>query len=74
MNMGNHLYLEWIITHRGKILGALAGLLISLSVIFWGVLKTLLIVIFVVLGYLVGKQLDDRVDIKDLILRLLGER
>ncbi|MBF7082095.1 DUF2273 domain-containing protein [Desulfallas sp. Bu1-1] len=72
--MENHLFLEWIITHRGKILGALAGLLFSLSVIFWGFFKTLFIIVFVFLGYLVGKQLDDRVDIKDRILRFLGER
>jgi uncharacterized membrane protein len=72
--MENYLFLEWIIAHRGKILGALAGLLFSLSVIFWGFLKTLFIIIFVCLGYLVGKQLDDRVDIKDRILRFLGER
>jgi uncharacterized membrane protein len=72
--MENHLFLEWIITHRGKILGALSGLLFSLSVIFWGFFKTLFIIVFVFLGYLVGKQLDDRVDIKDRILRFLGER
>jgi uncharacterized membrane protein len=66
--------LEWMLMHRGKIIGVLVGLLISLSVIFWGVLKTLLIVVCVVIGYFGGKQLDDRVDIKDRLLRMLGER
>lgn len=72
--MDNHLLREWILMHRGKILGTLAGLIISLSVIFWGILKTLFIVICVVLGYLAGKQLDDQVDIRSMLLRLLGER
>ncbi|SFR02647.1 DUF2273 domain-containing protein [Desulfoscipio geothermicus] len=72
--MDNHLLREWIMMHRGKILGTLVGLAVSLSVIYWGVLKTLFIAVCVGLGYLGGKQLDDRVDIKDKLLRLLGER
>ncbi|WP_027363453.1 DUF2273 domain-containing protein [Desulfotruncus alcoholivorax] len=72
--MDNRLLLEWILNNRGKIIGALVGLGISISIIVWGILKTLLIIIFVFLGYYGGKQLDDRVDIKDIILRLLGER
>lgn len=68
------LILEWIIIHRGKIIGVVAGLLFSLSIIFWGILKTLLIVVCVVLGYLGGKLLDDRVDIKDRLIRILGGR
>jgi len=72
--MDNRLLLEWIWDNRGKIIGALIGLGISLSIILWGILKTLLIIIFVFTGYYGGKQLDDQVDIKDKILRLLGER
>jgi len=67
-------FMEWITLHRGKIIGAAAGMAIGISVILFGVLKTLFVVICVALGYLVGKQLDDRVDIRDKILRLLGER
>jgi len=67
-------FLEWMLMHRGKIIGVLVGLLLSLSMIFWGILKTLLIVVCVVLGYLGGKQLDDQVDIKERLLRLLRER
>ncbi|SFF93543.1 Uncharacterized membrane protein [Desulfotomaculum arcticum] len=72
--MDNRFILEWILDNRGKIIGALIGLGISLSIILWGILKTLLIIIFVFIGYYGGKQLDDQVDIKDKILRLLGER
>lgn len=72
--MNYHLLLEWMLTHRGKILGAMAGFAVSLLVIYWGILKTLFVVICVVLGYLGGKQLDDQVDIKGRLLRLLGER
>ncbi len=72
--MDKELFLEWMIIHRGKILGTTAGLLLGLSVIFLGVLKTLFIVICVILGYLAGKQLDDRIDIREKIIRLLSER
>lgn len=72
--MDKELFLEWMIIHRGKILGTTTGLLLGLSVIFLGVLKTLFIVICVILGYLAGKQLDDRIDIREKIIRLLSER
>ena len=72
--MDKLLFMEWITLHRGKIIDAAAGMAIGISVILFGVLKTLFVVICVALGYLVGKQLDDRVDIRDKILRLLGER
>ena len=72
--MDKHLFREWIMIHRGKLLGAAAGLAIGVSVVIFGVLKTLFVTICVVLGYLAGKQLDDRVDIRDKLSRLLGER
>ncbi len=68
------LFLEWMLMHRGKIIGVLVGLFLSLSVIFWGILKTLLIVVCVVLGYLGGKQLDDQVNIRERLLRMIRER
>jgi len=67
-------FLEWIFTHRGKIVGVLVGIFLSLSFIYWGILKTLLIAVCVGLGYWGGKQLDDKVDIKEQLLRLLRER
>ncbi len=67
-------FMEWITLHRGKIIGAAAGLTLGVSIIIFGVIKTFFVAVCVVLGYLAGKQLDDRVDIKERILRLLGER
>lgn len=72
--MDKHLFTEWITLHRGKIIGAAAGMAVGISVIIFGFLKTLFVAICVALGYLAGKQLDDRVDIRERILRLLGER
>lgn len=72
--MDYHLIRAWVLDHRGKLLGALAGLFFSLSVIYWGFFKTLFIIIFVTIGYLVGKQLDDQVDFKDMLARFFRER
>jgi len=63
---------EWLNTHRGKIIGIFVGLLLSISFILWGVLKTFLIIICVSLGYFCGKQLDNQVDIGEWLLRLLN--
>jgi len=72
--MDKQLFMEWLTLHRGKIIGAATGLALGVSVILFGFFKTLFVAVCVVLGYLAGKQLDDRVDLKERILRLLGER
>ncbi|ALS36473.1 hypothetical protein A5819_001394 [Enterococcus sp. 7E2_DIV0204] len=41
-------------THKGPIIGALAGLLIALLMLTLGFFKTVLIIVFVILGGFVG--------------------
>ncbi|MCL2335991.1 MAG: DUF2273 domain-containing protein [Firmicutes bacterium] len=72
--MDKEFFMEWLTLHRGKIIGAAIGLLLGLAVILFGFFKTLLVVVFVVLGFGAGKQLDDRVDLWKMISRLWGER
>lgn len=58
--------------HRGKIVGSLAGLFGGVMVMIVGILWALFIGFCVVVGYLVGKRLDDEqeevIDILDRIL------
>lgn len=45
--------------HRGKLLGALAGLLFALLIMWAGWLWTLFIFGCTLVGYFVGKRMDD---------------
>lgn len=50
--------------HRGKAVGVGLGLLASLLFISLGFWQTLFIVLCIFLGYQVGKQVDQRVDLE----------
>ncbi len=45
--------------HRGKTIGILLGLLVSILFIFVGFFKTIFIIICIGLGYFIGKKLDE---------------
>ena len=64
--------LDYYQNHKGEVIGAGAGLLIALSVLFLGILKILFIFISVFAGYYVGKRIyKDRNYIRNLIDRVL---
>ena len=45
--------------HRGKTIGVLLGLLVSILFVFLGFLKTIFIIICISLGYFIGRKLDE---------------
>lgn len=44
--------------HRGKIVGSVAGLAVGSSILWLGILRTLLLALLVTVGYLVGRLWD----------------
>ncbi|RPI95246.1 MAG: DUF2273 domain-containing protein [Spirochaetales bacterium] len=56
---------EWIGRNPGKAAGAFAGFLFGVLLFTIGIIKTLLIVLFVLIGYIIGKSRDDNVSILD---------
>lgn len=59
-------------SHKGGINGALAGLLIAVSILIFGFLRILFIAICVGIGYYVGKKVSEEKDyIKNLLDRIL---
>ncbi|NPV70868.1 MAG: DUF2273 domain-containing protein [Firmicutes bacterium] len=52
-------YWEEVLRNRGKMLGALAGLIISLMIMDFGFLWTAFIVACTYAGYRIGKGMDD---------------
>jgi uncharacterized membrane protein len=53
--------------HRGKLTGLVIGLLLGLIYLFVGFWKTVGFGAFLLVGYLVGQQLDDRDGLKELL-------
>ena len=62
---------ELLWEHKGKLVGIGAGLffgIIYLRVGFW---YTLVFVVFVGTGYYIGRKLDDKEDLRDILDRIL---
>ncbi|MBP7602497.1 MAG: DUF2273 domain-containing protein [Spirochaetes bacterium] len=66
---------EWISRNPGRAAGAFAGFLFGVLLFTIGVLKTILILIFVLIGYIIGKSRDDNLSIVEEINELFrGKR
>lgn len=57
--------------HSGKIVGVTVGLVLGLLIITFGFFRTLFILLCVIAGYVVGKRIDEKEDIMDILDKLL---
>lgn len=72
--MWEKLLLHILEHHRGKLLGIGLGLIAGILVVSYGFWKALFIIICIVLGYLVGKNIDERTDWDDWVQRVFKNR
>ena len=63
--------LNYYNNNRGKVNGALIGLVLSILILCIGFFKTLLIALFVFGGYYIGKKVDNKEDIIEFLDRIL---
>jgi uncharacterized membrane protein len=56
---------EWVNYNPGKAVGAAAGFILGLLILIMGIAKTILIVLFILLGYTIGRMVDERVSVFD---------
>ncbi len=57
--------------HSGKITGMSIGLLVGIFILIFGFFNTLFVMICMMAGYIVGKRIDEKEDIMDILGRLL---
>ena len=69
MNNNQDLML-WINRNKGKFLGLLFGFIIGLLVLLIGILKTLVILVFALIGLYLGHLLDGGASLQEIIKRL----
>lgn len=70
--MWEKLLREIVTSHRGRIIGILLGLFVSILIINYGFFKAAFIMLCVGLGYYLGKRLDNKKeDIVEILDRIL---
>lgn len=65
---------EMLRRHPGKIIGVILGLVFGWFAITYGLLKALFVLVCVVAGFYLGKRLDEKMDIRDMMSRLFRDR
>jgi uncharacterized membrane protein len=63
--------IDIFLNNRGKCIGVLIGLLIAVLSLTIGFFKTLFVVICLLLGYYIGKKIDNKESIIEIIERIL---
>jgi uncharacterized membrane protein len=60
-----------LLEHKGKVLGVLAGLLFGIIFLIVGFWKTVVFILFVAAGFIIGRKLDDKEDLREILDRIL---
>lgn len=69
--MNSKLLAEIWENHSGKIIGATVGFIIAVLILTFGFFRALFVLFCVGAGYLVGKRIDEKEDIMDILDKLL---
>ncbi len=57
--------------HSGKIVGVLVGFFLGVLIILLGFFQTLFVMLCVIAGFVVGKRIDEKEDLMDILDKLL---
>ncbi|MCX7781019.1 MAG: DUF2273 domain-containing protein [Negativicutes bacterium] len=57
--------------HSGKIVGSIGGFLVGVLILAFGFFPTLFLLCCIGVGYVVGKRIDEKEDIMDILDKLL---
>ncbi len=68
------LFLYVITEHRGKAIGIFLGLLASILFISYGFWRTIFVIACIVLGYFIGKKMDEDANIETWVKNLFKEK
>jgi uncharacterized membrane protein len=69
MNYG--LLTEILQSHSGKIIGLVTGMLAGISILLFGFFQTMFVMFCMIAGYVVGKRIDEKEDIMDILGKIL---
>ncbi|HVJ48919.1 DUF2273 domain-containing protein [Desulfitobacterium sp.] len=66
------LFLRLLDEHPGKLMGTIAGFLVGLLVVLLGFWKTLVLFLFVMIGFMLGKRQDEHKKLFDWLDRFFN--
>lgn len=69
--MNSEILTEFWKLHSGKIVGTLVGLLFGVFIILFGFFYTIFVMVCMVSGYVIGKRIDEKENIMDILDRIL---
>ncbi len=69
--MNSEILTEFWKLHNGKIVGTLVGLLFGVFIILFGFFYTIFVMVCMVSGYVIGKRIDEKENIMDILDRIL---
>ncbi len=72
--MGEKLLLLILEEHRGKALGILLGLIASILFISYGFWRSLFVIICIILGFFIGKRIDENKSFDNWLRRMFKDR
>jgi len=58
-------------SHSGKITGILIGMFLGVFILLFGFFQTMFVMLCMIAGYVVGKRIDEKEDIMDILGKLL---
>ena len=65
---------NWMNKSPGKSIGLICGFIIGIILFTFGIVQTLFIVIIAIIGYLIGKSMDENISIIDLFKNLFKKK
>lgn len=72
--MVEKIILYLVTEHRGKVIGIFLGLLASILFITYGFWRTIFVIACIVLGYFIGKKIDEDANLETWIKNLFKEK
>lgn len=60
--------------HRGKVIGVIIGLIFGICIVAGNFWAAVVIIICLLVGFYIGKKVDDRVDFKQVVDKIFDKR
>lgn len=72
--MWEKLFQDILDQHRGKLAGIVLGLTGAILILTFGFWRSLFVIFCIVVGYFIGKRIDDNKSFNSLIKKFMGDK